>query len=158
MKWAFLFLASASVASAAPTVELSAEQKQFFEKKIAPILSDTCYKCHSQAEGKTKGGLALDSRAALLKGGADGEVLVPGEPTKSMLMHRVLSKDPDEKMPPKDATLSPQQIADLSAWIKMGAPDPRTDSEKGPIAVQTNSAARNHWGWQPIKLPALPPV
>ncbi|MHA3774254.1 PSD1 and planctomycete cytochrome C domain-containing protein [Verrucomicrobiota bacterium sgz303538] len=153
----FLF-ALASTAGAAAMVEVTPEQKQFFEQKIAPILSDSCFKCHSHAEGKTKGGLALDSREALLKGGDDGHVIVPGDPGKSMMIERVLSKDPDEKMPPKEATLSQQQIADLTAWIKMGAPDPRSTAASAPLVGYKNSNAKNHWAWQPIRAQAVPAV
>ena len=70
----------------------------------------------------------LDSREGLLKGGDDGKVIVPGHPAESDLIRRVTSKDPDEKMPPKDGALTAQQVADLTAWVRMGAPDPRTNS------------------------------
>jgi hypothetical protein len=158
MKRVLILLAGASAAVAASAAEPTAEQKQFFEQKIAPILSDNCYKCHSHAEGKTKGGLALDSREALLKGSDEGAVIVPGDPTKSSMIHRVLSTDPDEKMPPKDDTLTAQQIADLTAWIKMGAPDPRSGKASAPVAAYNTAAGRNHWAWQPVKAPVIPAV
>jgi hypothetical protein len=75
-----------------------------------------------------KGGLALDSREGLLKGGDDGKVIVPGHPADSALIQRINSNDPDEKMPPKDGRLTPQQIADLAAWVKAGAVWPNAPS------------------------------
>ncbi len=157
----FLNLSAAGIVLLAATslsaAELSAEQTEFFEKKIAPILSDNCFKCHSQAE-KIKGGLALDSREGMQKGGDDGAVIVPGDPAKSILLQRVQSKDPDEKMPPKEAALSTAQVADLTAWIKMGAPDPRTADASGPIAVHSTAAGKSHWSWQPVRPQPLPAV
>ena len=64
------FLASLSV-SAAP---FTSEQIEFFEKHVRPILAERCYKCHSAQSEKLKGGLYLDSREGLLKGGDDGPV------------------------------------------------------------------------------------
>ncbi len=136
-------------------VELTKEQKAFFEQRIAPILSDSCYKCHSTAE-KVKGGLALDSHEGVLKGGDDGKIIVLGHPADSMLYQRVTSKDPDEKMPPKDANLTPQQVADLATWIKMGAPDPRVSPGVQPGYYAEKAKA--HWAWQPLRLQPVPAV
>src|SRR6267143_231909 len=52
----------------------SSEQVEFFEKQVRPILAERCYKCHSAQSEKLKGGLYLDSRQGLLKGGDDGPV------------------------------------------------------------------------------------
>lgn len=98
--------------------------EQFFEAKIRPILADKCYKCHSQESGKSKGGLALDSREALLKGGDTEPAVKPGDPKGSILIKAVLYDDDNLQMPPKGEKLSDQEIADLTAWVKMGAPFP----------------------------------
>src|SRR5947209_19867670 len=73
----FASLLSAFVASGA---ELTSAQSQFFESRIRPILSDNCYKCHSVQSEKVKGGLMLDSREGLLKGGDTGPAIMPGDP------------------------------------------------------------------------------
>jgi len=65
---------------------VSPEHKKFFEDKIQPILAESCYKCHSVAEGKSKGGLTLDTREALRKGGENGSAVKPGAPEESLLM------------------------------------------------------------------------
>src|SRR3954469_1650042 len=114
-------------APAAP-VKLSPDQTQFFEARIRPILTANCYKCHSIEQGKAKGGLTLDTRDGLLKGGENGSVLVAGDPTKSKLIAAITYNDPDLQMPPKGEKLSDKEIADLTAWVKMGAPDPRVAS------------------------------
>ena len=78
--------------------------------------------CHG-AE-KQKGSLRLDSREAALEGGDSGAVLVPAEPMKSLLME-VISHRSDIKMPPK-SKLSDAEIADLTMWVKLGAPWPNS--------------------------------
>jgi uncharacterized membrane protein len=88
-----------------------ADPAQFFEAKIHPILSDKCFKCHSEQSGKSKGGLTLDTRDALLKGGETGPGIEPGKPEASLLIKAVLY-----------TKLSDKEIADLTAWVKMGAP------------------------------------
>src|SRR5262249_53571515 len=79
----------------------SPEDVEFFEKKVRPILAEHCYKCHSAQAKKPKGGLLVDSRTALLKGGDNGPALVPGEPDKSRLVQAIGYKDTDLQMPPK---------------------------------------------------------
>lgn len=94
---------------------------EFFEKKIRPLLVEQCFKCHSGP--KLKGHLAVDSRAALLKGGDTGPALFSGDPDKSLLMKAVGYDDPELRMPPRGKLAAPQ-IAALAAWIKMGIPGP----------------------------------
>ena len=65
--------------------EPTKEQLDFFEGKIRPILSEKCYKCHSQETGKSKGGLTLDLAASTLKGGDTGPGLVPGKPEEKAI-------------------------------------------------------------------------
>ncbi|KAF0181448.1 MAG: Uncharacterized protein FD161_121 [Limisphaerales bacterium] len=146
--------------SAAPaataTATLTAQQSAFFEGKIRPLLAAHCLKCHSAAEGKTKGGLALDSREGTLKGGDSGPAVVPGNPDKSSLIRAVRYTDSNLQMPPKGEKLSDVQIADLVAWVKMGAPDPRTGAAKGKYA---NAAERKvWWAFQPVKKQEPPAV
>src|SRR5687767_15671570 len=115
-----LFVLSTSFAFAAGA-ELSKEHAEFFEAKVRPILSGHCYKCHSLEQGKAKGDLTLDTREGVLKGGKDGVVLKPGDPDGSLLITAIGYLDPDLQMPPKGEKLSAEQIAILTAWVKMGA-------------------------------------
>src|SRR6185295_9828250 len=62
---------------------------EFFEKKIRPLLIENCYKCHSHDSEKVKGGLLLDTREGLLKGGDTGPAMIPGDPEKSLLIKSV---------------------------------------------------------------------
>src|SRR5207245_310647 len=111
---------------------------------------------HSATAIKIKGGLLLDSRQALLKGGDSGPAVVPGDPEKSLLIQAVRYLDEDLQMPPKHR-LDPQQVADLVAWVKMGAPDPRT-STPNPQLPTPRSSTNRFWSFQPITDPPLPAV
>ena len=146
--FSFLILNCSSAA------ELTAQQTQFFENKIRPLLSQQCYKCHSLTSEKVKGGLLLDSREATLKGGDTGPAVVPGKLDQSLLIKAVRYDDADLQMPPKKQ-LTEEQIADLETWVKMGAPDPREATAAQKKWVDPN---KKHWAWQPLSKPAVPEV
>ena len=135
--------------------DLTPAQTQLFESKIRPVLATKCYRCHSQQAEKVKAGLFLDTRDGVLKGGESGPAIVPGEPEKSLLIKAVRYTDPDLQMPPKGQKLSDDQIADLVAWVKLGAPDPRLTSAG---QKDWKDSGKSHWSWQPLKKPAVPEV
>ena len=141
-------------AAAAP---FTPEQVDFFERKIRPILADNCYKCHAQDSEKVKGGLLLDTRAGLLKGGDTGPGLVPGDVEKSLLIKAIRYQDKDLQMPPNDRQLPSNLIADLEAWVKMGAPDTRTNAAASGHEYRVDAEkAKKHWAFQPVVKPAVP--
>src|SRR2546423_12854374 len=105
------FIASLLLFSA-PLLNLRAaasENFDFFEKKIRPLLVEHCYKCHSAQSEKVKGGLLLDTREGVLKGGDTGPAIVPGDPEKSLLIKAVRFTDKELQMPPKDKKLQDAQ-------------------------------------------------
>ena len=104
--------------------QMDADQLEFFEKKVRPVLAGNCYGCHNSKMKAPMGGLQIDTRDGLLRGGDSGKAIVPGDPAASRLVQAV-SYTHDLKMPPS-GKLTDGQIADLTAWVKMGAPDPRT--------------------------------
>src|SRR3954465_10144833 len=132
----------------------SSEGTEFFEKKVRPILVDNCYKCHSHDAEKLKGGLLLDSRDGVLKGGDSGPSIVAGQPDKSLLIKAVRYTNEDLQMPPKGKKLTSQQVADLETWVKIGAPDPRAGSQSAAQLAK----AEDHWAFKPVTPPALPRV
>lgn len=148
--------------------EPTPDQVKFFEAKIRPVLSKSCYRCHSLAEGRSKGDLTLDTKLGWQKGGKSGAALVPGSPDQSLLIQAVRYDDPDTQMPPpeKGDKLSSQQIADLEAWVKMGAPDPRTaaaphrDISKisDGLSESMRDSVKTHWAYQPVVSPPVPAV
>jgi cytochrome c553 len=135
------------------------EQVAFFEKKIRPVLVESCYKCHSAEAEKVKGGLALDTREGMRAGGDSGPILVPGNPDRSKLIAALKSKSPDTAMPPK-GKLADNVIADFEAWVKMGAPDPR----EGKAAVAPKKyeidlvKGREFWAFQAPRAAPVPVV
>ena len=138
--------------------EPSPEGLEFFEKKIRPVLSDKCYKCHSAQSAKVKGGLLLDSRETLLKGGDTGPAIVPGIPEKSLLIKAIHYEDEELQMPPKEQ-LTEAQIKDFEAWIRMGAPDPRKPGETvASKPAYDFEKEKKFWSYQPVKNPAPPAV
>src|SRR2546423_5209891 len=145
-----LFAAAASVHSAAVD---QGDGFAFFESKIRPLLAERCFECHSSSSKKIKGGLTLDSHERVLKGGDSGPAIVPGSPEKSLLIKAVRYGDKDLQMPPKHQ-LPLTEIALLEDWVKMGAPDPRTNSM--PMTSPRNASA--HWAFQPVSDPCVPTV
>ena len=126
---------------------------EFFEKKIRPVLTQHCYKCHSAAAASVKGELKLDTRDGLLKGGESGASVVPGDSQSSLLMEALRFEGLE--MPPT-GKLSDEQIADFAAWIDMGAPDPRTGS--GAKKKLDLASARQFWAYKLPNKPAIPAV
>jgi len=154
-----VFAALGVPAFAAVTAEPTKEQAEFFENKIRPIFKENCYKCHSVEENKAKGGLTLDTKAGLLKGGENGPIVVPGDIDKSQIINAINYLDVDLQMPPKGEKLTAQQIADITTWVKMGAPDPRKDdAAKVSKLSGLNDQARAHWAYQPVTNPTPPAV
>ncbi len=145
------------VLALAPAGRLSAADAvgvEFFEKKVRPVLVEHCYSCHSVQAKKKRGGLYLDSRAGLLKGGDSGPALVPGKPEQSLLV-KALRHQGELKMPPKGA-LPAAVVADLARWVQMGAPAP-----EAAAAAREGidwSAARKFWSFQPVRRPTIPTV
>lgn len=142
--------------------EIPKDQLEFFESKVRPVLVDACYNCHSAANGKTKGGLALDTKGGWEKGGETGTAIVPGKPDESLLITAIRYADEDLQMPPKGEKLSPESIKVLEEWVKMGAPDPRIEGRKavvgGPMTEEMKLKVQKHWAFQPVKEPPLPAV
>lgn len=99
---------------------VAAGNASFYEQKILPVLQNKCFECH-QTGRKTKGGLALDSQATLMKGGETGPALIPGDAAKSLLYISMTYADDDLQMPPREQ-LSSAVLADFKKWIEMGAP------------------------------------
>lgn len=137
---------------------LSPADLTFFESRVRPVLSEHCYPCHSHTADRIKAGLLLDSRDALLHGGNSGPAVVPGKPNESLLIQAIRYTDEDLQMPPEDhgGRLSDRQIADLTEWVRRGAPDPRV-----PLVASGKSyggVGRLHWAFQPVQKPAVPAV
>lgn len=134
------------------------QQRDFFEQEVRPILVGKCYECHAGRE--VSGGLLLDSKNGLRKGGDSGSAIVVGDPDASLLIEAVRYQNPDLQMPPKNA-LSAAEIASLERWVAMGAPDPREDAvvSGGPRPTGMSiEDGRKFWSFRPVADPPLPEV
>ena len=110
--------------------------------RVATFLSNTCIECHGPDVQKMKGGLRLDVREAALRPAKSGKkAILPRDAAGSELVHRLLTDDADELMPPPEAhkPLKPEQKALLQRWIAEGA------------------EYQGHWAYQPIVRPSVPP-
>ena len=157
MKPLLLPLLTLANAAAAADTPLTAEQVDFFEKKIRPVLADKCYKCHSETATKIKGGLVLDTREGIRRGGDSGPAVVPGEVKESILAQAIHYTNKDFAMPPeKEGGKLPEAvIKDFETWIKMGAPDPRDGAAK-VVQKADAEAGKKWWAFHPVQKPAVP--
>ncbi len=119
------------------------EPRVDFNRQIRPILSEHCFTCHGPDEGKRKAGLRLDRQEDAFQRLKSGHhALVAGKPESSTLVERILTKDPDEIMPPPEhgKPLSAAQIELLQHWVRQGA------------------AWQQHWSFIAPTAPETPPV
>ena len=112
------------------------------------LLVARCVECHG-ADAQ-EGGLRLDSRGSILRGGEYGPVATAGSGTEGELLDRIRTADADERMPPTGAPLTAAEIASISAWLADGLPWPGAegDADRDPRL--------DHWAWQPIRRPDIP--
>ena len=138
----------------------TADEFEFFEKRIRPVLAERCYECHSATSKKLKANLRLDSRDGMLKGGESGQpVIVPGDAARSRLIEALRQTNPDLQMPPRTSgkKLRDDQIADFVAWVNAGALAPK-GSPKSKVQSPKSAAAKPHWAFTAPKEQAVPKV
>jgi len=152
--FAAVLLAGSLVGLFASAEEFDAAGVEFFEKEIRPVLVEQCYQCHSQAAKNPKGGLRLDSRAGLLRGGDSGPAIEPGKPEASLLVDAIRYGDSAAPMPP-ERKLPPQVVKAFEQWIRLGAPDPREETKPQAKSEIDIDEGRKFWAFQPPR--ATPP-
>jgi mono/diheme cytochrome c family protein len=147
--WPFLAttLACSSVAAAGVSPQESQDgQRVSFFDSIKPLFSVHCYKCHGPE--KSKGGLRLDLRDRALAAGDSGTpAIIPGASTRSELMRRVTSRDPEERMPPQGPPLTETEITRLQRWVDEGAFWPERDDYwafRPPVGAPVPDGAAAH--------------
>lgn len=144
----------AEAAAVNPTDDAAAVE--FFEKQVRPILVARCFECHGAEE--PKGGLRLDSLAAILAGGDTGAAIVPGKPDDSLLIDAVRYGDL-YKMPP-DSQLPAEELHTLEQWVARGAPWGAEAAEAAAPGIKKFDLAdrAGHWSFQPLSEAATPEV
>ena len=140
-----------------------AAKVELFESRIRPVLIDQCYSCHNSGD-TAEGGLAVDHRAAILKGGDSGAALVPGSAKESLLLQVIRHEVDGMRMPQDAPQLDADVIADFEQWIADGAVDPR---DKPPSSAELSrlmswdgmrDRRMRWWSFQPISDPPPPDV
>ena len=136
------------------------DRLKFFENKIRPVLVEHCYSCHSAEADEIEGGLALDSREGIRKGGESGASVVPESLDKSLILKAIGYDDSFYEMPP-DGKLPNYILKDFEKWIADGAVDPReqkgvanADAQSDPM--KNIEDGRRFWSFVPPKTPPLP--
>ncbi len=142
--------------------EPGAEDIEFFENKIRPVLVEHCYECHGPEADPIEANLRLDSLDRLLKGGDSGPAVTPRDHDASLLLS-ALEYDAFE-MPPS-GKLPESTIAHFKTWIEKGAPVPASFRNQKGIAANDLAEtaidweqARQHWAFQPIEPLTKPTV
>jgi mono/diheme cytochrome c family protein len=134
-----------------PEVVSAADPAKFFEDKIRPVIAFQCWNCHSTSQ---MGGLRLDTREGMLKGGKTGPAVVPGDPEKSLLITAVRRTNPALMMPKGGTSIPESQIADLVKWVKDGAVWPEAQASK----FSMTPAQRDLWSIQALRKSEPPKV
>ncbi len=132
----------------------AADDAEFFESKIRPLLATNCHACHTEG---ALGGLRLDTRVGLMKGGKSGLAVVEGKPDDSLLMHAVRRTHIRLKMPPVGA-LKEAEVADLAEWIRRGVPWPEAVAEAKVTQARITPEQRAFWSFRPLQNPPPPAV
>src|SRR5689334_2527571 len=151
----FLSAAACLAASLLPfaTPQTKADGKVDFKRDIEPIFAASCYQCHGAK--KAAGQLRLDAKAAAMKGGISGAIIVPGNSKQSRLLARLLGEGGEKQMPLGGDPLTPQQIELVRRWVDQGAAWP--DDGSPQISILKTEPPR-HWAYvKPIQAP-LPQV
>jgi hypothetical protein len=120
----------------------------YFEKNVRPLLTAKCYACHSAASQPVMGGLRLDDRESILRGGSRGPAIQAGQPAGSLMLQAVRGEAGPLRMPP-GGNLTDTEKAALAEWIAMGAP-------WGNAALRLPPSAAKFWAFVPPSKPAVP--
>jgi mono/diheme cytochrome c family protein len=146
-------------AGQASPLSVAAQAADFFETRVRPILAAGCYECHAEQE---KGGLRLDSREAMLKGGESGPVIVVGNPAESLLIQAVKQEQGAPRMPKNRSKLRPDEIDVLVEWVRAGAPWPASSKPAAASAPTREMAVtaehREFWSIRPLASHKAPMV
>jgi mono/diheme cytochrome c family protein len=140
--------------SLARTAEPKADDAEFYEKEVLPVLQAHCLNCHG-GQAKIKGALRLTSRADVLKGGDTGPAVNLDKPAESLLLKAINHTDDDLKMPPK-GKLSAAQIDVLTRWVTRGLPMTASKAAVHSGPPKVDAEARNFWAFRPVTRPAAP--
>ncbi|MCI0360040.1 MAG: hypothetical protein L0211_16305 [Planctomycetaceae bacterium] len=102
-----------------------------FEKSVRPLFERKCFECHSSKAEELKGNLKLETAELVLKGGATGPAVIPGDVENSFLLRAIRYQEEDYQMPPS-GRLPDETIALVEKWVKaLKADDKRQRTRRG---------------------------
>ena len=156
---ATLFAFQNSLPAAEP-VKPTAQQLEFFELHIRPVLIEQCTDCHT-GDVDAESSLAVNSRAAFIKGGEFGPAIVPGKPQESLLYQSIQRTHKALKMPPDaDDKLSAKTVQHFKQWIEWGAPWPEENvkTTNASPAKKQQPLTTSHWCFLPRQKVETPTV
>src|SRR5262245_53001864 len=161
-----------SICTALCAAPVAVDPDRFFHSDVKPLLNTRCISCHGP--DKAEGGLRLDYRERVLKGGDSGPALVPGKPEKSLLLMAIKRTHKILEMPPKEK-LSGRDIDVIERWIREGAPWPNKDNAnvkahapkgehigdawsdpRNPIVQLFRGERLQLWSLKPVHCPDVP--
>lgn len=116
-----------------------------FNFHIKPILSDRCFACHGPDKNARSTDFRLDTKEgafAALKESKGEKAIVSGDPHNSEIFQRIISADPEYRMPPPESNLNvtEREIALIAKWIEQGA------------------EWKSHWSFLPLEVQSPPKV
>jgi len=114
------------------------------ETSAIQVLQTNCSGCHGAAA--QMGGLDLRTREAVLKGGARGAAIVPGNATASLLF-KAVRREGDLQMPPGKKSLSEADVSAIREWIDKGA---------AWTSSSAASAEPSWWSFRSVRRPEVP--
>ena len=153
--WSTSISASMLVLVASSALADEAADLDFFEKRVRPVLVKRCWECHGAEEAKRRGGLRLDSREAVLRGGETGPAAIPGDVDASLLSEAIGFQSSQIEMPPS-GRLPEQEIADLREWVRRGLPFPSATAAAAAKRSISIDEGRRHWAFAPLPAAAAP--
>jgi len=118
-----------------------------YERDVRPILERHCVRCHG-GHSAPRSDLRLDTPQGIMRGGARGETVVPGDPDRSLLIRAVTDGIDGTVMPAGGSRLSSAEIDILRRWIAAGASVPEESGDDRPRST--------HWSFQPVRAPRVP--
>ncbi|MEC9092077.1 MAG: PSD1 and planctomycete cytochrome C domain-containing protein [Planctomycetota bacterium] len=120
-----------------------------FNRDIKPLLSDRCFQCHGPDEKQRKADLRLDQANSAYESS-----IVPGKSSKSTLLERITSTDPDDAMPPSGSNkkkLTPAEVELVARWIDQGAQYQGHWAYEQPVKPRVPEPGRlKAWAQNPI--------
>ncbi len=130
-------------------------------KQARSLLSNRCFACHGPDEAERVGGFRLDDSKSPFAAAESGKPpIVPGDPSQSELLRRVMVQDESERMPPPDfgVRLTEKEVKLLEQWVRDGATmeqhwsfvAPQRSELPQPTIPETRAALSQQWSTHPV--------